>query len=83
MEFFAVVIFAMIGIFWWNKKYRSKRLTQSYDWYIAQHPLVDGKVMCWKCKSNRILVNRGQDRTFVRTHFCAQCGEHLYYSDER
>lgn len=83
MEFFSVVILVMLGILWWNKAYRSKRLAQDYDWYTKQHPLINGHVVCWKCGSNRILVNRGQNRTFVRTHFCGQCGEQLYYSDER
>lgn len=67
---------------------RVRRLKQmraeNYDWYCATHPdlCTSGRVQCFKCKSNRINARNMMNRTFMREHFCTQCGTTLYYSEE-
>lgn len=64
---------------------RVRRLAQmSYDWYRKTYPsLVSGSgVKCHQCGGGRIHVRGLMQHTYLREHFCTQCGTTLYYSPE-
>lgn len=57
---------------------------QNYDWYRTEHPeqVTKAGVKCFKCGGGRIHVRGLMQRTYMREHFCTQCGTALYYSPE-
>lgn len=57
---------------------------EDYDWYRAEHPeqVTKAGVKCFKCGGGRIHVRGLMQRTYMREHFCTQCGTALYYSPE-
>ncbi|WP_162050282.1 hypothetical protein [Fluviibacter phosphoraccumulans] len=63
-------------------KQRQEFAKMNYDWYVAHVPLVNGKVVCRYCGSNKTLVKNGRNNSNIRTHYCGQCGQGLYYSLE-
>lgn len=78
--------FALIaGISFYLHGKRMKRMrSRNYQWYRARYPqAVRGKrVFCRSCEGDSISVRNVMQRTFMREHFCSQCGECLYYSPE-
>lgn len=58
---------------------------KNYEWYKSTHPQLvkNNRVSCFRCNHNRIHVRGLMQRTYVREHFCVQCGETLYYSPEK
>ena len=68
-----------------ERRRRLRRLAdQDYGWYRSEHPelvTADG-VKCLNCGGTRIHVRHLMQRTFLRKHFCSQCGTTLYYSHE-
>ena len=58
---------------------------KDFNWYKTQYPNAqkNGHVTCWNCGGDRINVRHLMNRTYLRAHFCTQCGETLYYSNER
>lgn len=66
------------------KTYKSRRdlAKMNYDWYVSHVPLVNGKVVCRYCGYNKTLVKNGRNNSNIRTHYCGQCGQGLYYSLE-
>lgn len=61
---------------------RMKR--QDFGWYKRTHPglVAEGEVKCRSCGAARTNVRGLGNRTYMREHFCAQCGTTLYYSPE-
>lgn len=58
--------------------------SKDFHWYKAQYPnaQMNGRVTCHNCGGDRINVRHLMNRTYLRAHFCPQCGETLYYSNE-
>lgn len=71
-------------IYFGRKAYKQRQdlAKMNYDWYIEHVPLVNGKVVCRYCGSNKTLVKNGRNNSNIRTHYCGQCGQGLYYSLE-
>jgi predicted SprT family Zn-dependent metalloprotease len=67
-----------------NVKRMKRMRAKNYQWYRATYPAaVKGtRVACHSCGHDRIQVRNVMQRTFMREHFCGQCGESLYYSPE-
>lgn len=65
-----------------SHKQREELAKMNYDWYVEHVPLVNGKVVCRYCGSNKTLVKNGRNNSNIRTHYCGQCGQGLYYSLE-
>lgn len=57
---------------------------QDYAWYTRTWPqcLTRNGISCHNCGGRRIHTQRLMQRSFLRAHFCAQCGDTLYYSPE-
>jgi hypothetical protein len=59
--------------------------THTFRWYrekFPEHAHANGHVSCRHCTSHRVHASKLMNRTFMRAHSCAQCGETLYYSKE-
>lgn len=56
-----------------------------FDWYGAEFPklVTKDQVICYKCNSADIGVERQFQQTYMRSHVCRRCGTTLYYSKER
>lgn len=56
----------------------------NYWWYRRAYPrfAFDGGVACCACGGARIHARALMQRSYLREHFCAQCGATLYYSRE-
>jgi ABC-type nickel/cobalt efflux system permease component RcnA len=67
-----------------NMKRMKRMRAKNYQWYLATYPdAVKGKrVACHSCGHDHVQVRNVMQRTFMREHFCGQCGESLYYSPE-
>ncbi len=68
-----------------ERRRRLQRLAErDYNWYRSEHPelITEDGVKCSNCGSSRIHVRHLMQRTFLRKHFCSQCGTTLYYSHE-
>ena len=66
-------------------RWRIRRLQNaSYAWYRKKYPQAyrNGRVICHSCGNDRIYVKNVMRRTFMREHFCAECGTTMYYSPE-
>jgi len=64
--------------------YRS-RIAKNYEWYkktYPQHVAPDGRIKCFNCGSTRIHAHKRMNHSYVRDHFCTQCGTTLYHSPE-
>ncbi|WP_421793751.1 hypothetical protein [Hydrocarboniphaga effusa] len=72
------------GLFlnYWGWRFRYLR--QNYAWYVGTHPGVirGGRLHCYSCGGGRVHTERMMRRQFLRRHFCAQCGDTLYFSRE-
>ena len=58
----------------------------SFAWYRAtfpKHAHEHGHVSCRHCGSHKVRVTNLMNKTFMRVHACAQCGETLYFSPEK
>ena len=57
---------------------------RNYSWYKVTHPdCTNGnKILCKTCKNIIIHTKSLGFETFTRIHYCAQCGENLFYSQE-
>lgn len=65
--------------------WRIRRMQKAnYAWYRATYPQAyrNGRVICRHCGNDRIYVKNVMKRTFMREHFCAECGTTMYYSPE-
>lgn len=62
----------------------SKLKKMDYKWYRSKYPssLRNGQLTCHGCQSNQVHTRNLMNRTFMREHFCSQCGETLFYSPE-
>lgn len=62
-----------------------KLRSMDFAWYRATHPnaVRHNRVVCFRCDNDRIHVRALLQRTFLREHFCTQCGTALYYSREQ
>ncbi|MDT6992072.1 hypothetical protein [Burkholderia cenocepacia] len=79
--FFPGFFLLIVGMNWRRiKRMRAK----NYQWYRTTHPnaVRGNRVACHSCGNDRIQVRNVMQRTFMREHFCSQCGESLYYSPE-
>lgn len=77
IAFFAAII---IG----NIRRKRRMMAKNYQWYRATYPEAfrGQRVTCKACGSDHVSVRNVMQRTFMREHFCGQCGESLYYSPE-
>jgi len=77
VAFFAAIIIS-------NIRRKRRMLAKNYQWYRTTYPdAVRGKrVTCKSCGSDHVSVRNVMQRTFMREHFCGQCGDSLYYSPE-
>lgn len=82
MLFTLAIPVAIIYFGWEAYKQRQELAKMNYDWYVSHVPLVNGKVVCRYCGSNKIMVKNGRNNSNIRTHYCGQCGQGLYYSFE-
>ncbi|CAB3753722.1 hypothetical protein LMG29660_02187 [Burkholderia puraquae] len=77
-----IVLSALIVYSNWRRiKYMRAK---NYQWYRETYPdaVRGSRVMCRSCGNDRIHARNVMQRTFMREHFCSQCGESLYYSPE-
>ena len=60
------------------------RKDRNFDWYRTTYSshFRNGRVTCHKCGCARINARALLRHTYMREHFCTQCGETLYYSPE-
>ena len=64
----------------WNRYQNEIHGSPSYEIYVGEVPLVNGKVVCRFCGSKKTMVDFGAG-TWRRTHFCGTCGKKLYFSN--
>lgn len=79
---FGAIIIANV---WRHLKVKAMR-QQNYEWYRQTFPACRtrrGGLSCNICGGDRIHTQRLMKQTWLRAHFCAQCGQTLYYSPER
>lgn len=65
---------------------RMKRMkSANFAWYTKSFPahVHHGRVSCMACSSKNVGTERMMERTYMRRHFCRQCGTTLYYSPEQ
>jgi uncharacterized paraquat-inducible protein A len=79
--FIVLITYAIITAI--RQQRRLKRM--NFAWYAANHPahIKNGKVSCMACNSKSIGTERLLERTYMRRHYCRQCGTTLYYSPEQ
>ncbi|KVD08047.1 hypothetical protein WI80_14655 [Burkholderia ubonensis] len=79
---FFIGFFALIVYLNWRRVERMR--AKNYQWYRATYPdaMRGNRVACYSCGNDRVHVRNVMQRTFMREHFCSQCGESLYYSPE-
>lgn len=61
-------------------------LDHNFAWYrnsFPEHSHPNGNVSCRHCGSYKTRVTNLMQRTFMRVHSCNQCGETLYFSEEK
>ena len=82
--FFALFISIFVAGFWRRAKLMKHMRKRNFDWYRATYPthVRNGRVTCHKCEAERVSARGMLRRTYMREHFCTQCGETLYYSPE-
>ncbi len=80
-----IVIVALIILWIVQQQLKLRALRrQNYAWYVSTYPqcVTRSGLSCHACGGRRIHTQRLMQRTFLRAHFCAQCGDTLYYSPE-
>lgn len=77
-----LLLFVYVGIS--NYKNAKQMKEFDFDWYRQEFPELarNGKVTCYKCKSEKVSTERLMQRTFMRRHVCESCGTTLFYSPE-
>ncbi|SDP72494.1 hypothetical protein SAMN04488595_11858 [Ralstonia sp. 25mfcol4.1] len=71
-----------------NVRHQHRRMvrmkTENHAWYRRTYPnAVRGDaITCHACAGRHIRVRGLMQRTFMREHFCSQCGTALYFSPE-
>ncbi len=57
---------------------------QNYEWYVKTHPkhIHRGRPQCHSCNGSALNVERLMNQTYLRRHYCRNCGTTLYYSPE-
>ena len=77
-------VFVGIWVHHFRKIARLKAM--NFSWYQQQHPDCvnpkNGRVKCKNCGGAHVGTERLMGRTFLRRHFCRNCGSTLYYSPE-
>lgn len=65
-------------------KLKSRMKSMSFKQYCIDYPnaFSGNRLVCHTCKSDRVQVKNVMRRTFMREHFCGQCGQTLYYTPE-
>ena len=84
------VLLAVVFMVWvWraqDKAYTKRRQMKerNFDWYRSTYSshFRNGRVTCHKCGCDRVNARALLRHTYMREHFCTQCGETLYYSPE-
>lgn len=84
------VLLAVVLMVWvWraqDKAYTKRRQMKerNFDWYRSTYSshFRNGRVTCHKCGCDRVNARALLRHTYMREHFCTQCGETLYYSPE-
>ncbi len=63
----------------------NQRKSMNYEWYKSTYPdqVKGNRVSCFVCGNEKIHARALMRRTFLREHFCIQCGKTLYYSPEQ
>ena len=58
--------------------------TMTYDWYRKTYPenMKGNRISCHHCGGMRVATHRVMNQTYMREHFCPQCGTTLYFSPE-
>ena len=79
-----VVVFIVVADAVQRSSYLDKLKKQDYTWYRNQYPeaMRNGRIVCRQCQSRAIRVRGLMNRTYMREHFCGECGATLYYSPE-
>ncbi|EKS72438.1 hypothetical protein BURK_005337 [Burkholderia sp. SJ98] len=79
-----IILAAVIGVPYYHIRRKQKLKAKSYKWYRATYPeaMKGNRVACHSCGDDRVQVRNVMRKTFMREHFCGQCGENLYYSAE-
>ena len=79
-QVFAITIIGVVFEFLSPPKAELK----NYEWYTKNFPefVINKKVRCHQCESGSIGVERVKNGTYLRRHYCRNCGESLYYSEE-
>ncbi len=82
--FFAGVSGFIAYAFVQQRRNRRRMLSQDYQWYKSLHPelVTASGVKCVSCGNSRINARALMRQTYMREHFCVQCGTTLYYSPE-
>lgn len=80
--FIAVVL--IVGNIVEGRRRQQRLAERDYNWYRLEHPelVTENGVKCSNCGSSHIHAHHLMQRTFLRKHFCSQCGTTLYYSHE-
>lgn len=67
-----------------NIRRDSKFKAKNYAWYRKAYPAAyrDKRITCHSCDSDRVHTRNLMNQTFMREHFCSQCGQTLFYSPE-
>jgi len=81
--FLVIPVFIIFQIIKGLKK-RARMKSMNYAWYRRSYAgcFVNGRPTCYACGNNRIHTKNLMQGTYLREHFCSQCGEALYYSEE-
>lgn len=91
-----VVTLIVIGIFAYlwnaikgslqkNREWLEEMRLHDFEWYRDTYPnsFVKEKIHCKACGSKRIHTKSVMQHTYMRVHYCGQCGTNLYHSPER
>lgn len=79
------IIAGIIGNVVTARRLKANWSRHNYQWYKEHFPANvrdGGKVSCRHCGSHHIKVSNIMNKSFMRVHACAQCGETLYFTPE-
>ncbi|MCA8297738.1 hypothetical protein LGN19_28500 [Burkholderia sp. AU30198] len=82
---FLLLLIVLSALIVYSNQRRIKHMrARNYQWYRATYPdaMRGNRVVCRSCGNDRVHVRNIMQHTFMREHFCGQCGESLYYSQE-
>lgn len=87
LDFGMVLVLVIVGVgFFVVRQQRQISLLKRHDyaWYKNKHPqlMQDGKVRCFRCKSTAVGAELLKQGSYLRRHYCRQCGAPLYFSQE-